>query len=449
MFGLGLTKVIPLLVYLACIVVIILLVFVKNKSILGLYLATCLVPLQNLVEKLYVYPLGKDIMDILLVITLLSVFIHKSNKTDNKIDKSMMRPIIILAFCSYFSLWVGSIKFGLPLPITYASEYLIEWKNFMMLLLLYCVVIYTVNDRKEINNIIWLMIIITFMVAGYFYEDARWGDYSSYRQDMRYSIQSPFVYLGPNELAAFYGQTAIFMIGMLSLDKLKIRKCIYAIVICLNFYCIFFLFSRGTYIAVTVGLFFIGIMKNRKILLLLLVVFIAWHTILPVAVVERIEMTSRGEGYDGSSTSRLNMWGKAVEAIKINPVTGLGFGGTKLLGIKNDTTGQGVRRSIHNGYLTLLIEQGMIGFYIWMSMLWIAFNRGWKLFKKAGENDNYGHMKGLGLGFMAMVVFIMVDNLTGTNWFYLNVMGYFWIIFGLVMKANNIIDNEIQQAELV
>ncbi len=434
MFGLGLTKYIPYLVYFACIVVFILTLLYKPK--IGLYFLTFLIPLQNLMEKLYAFPFGKDINDILILSTLIGILIHKNKYNKVIIDKSILFPIVLFAIVSYFSLWVGYAKFGLPMPISYESKYLVQWKNFMMLPALYYITLHAVSDKKQIILIIWIMVVSTFLVGGYFYNnDVRWTDYSYYRQDLRQSIGTTFTYLGPNELAAFFTLTAMFMIGFLSLDNIKVRKLIFLGVSFFTLYCMIFLFSRGSYLASIAGLLFLGTLKNKKVLLLVFVLFIFWQTVLPKAVIERIEMTRTEEGdLESSAQSRIEMWSKAIEAVKINPITGIGFGSTELLGIENTSKGEGVRRNIHNGYLGILIEQGFLGLFIWFYVFFVAFKKGWNLFRKAKDIQ----MKGLGLGFLAMIVATMVDNLTGFNWFYFNVMGYFWIIFGLVTKANQI-----------
>jgi len=41
-----------------------------------------------------------------------------------------------------------------------------------------------------------------------------------------------------------------------------------------------------------------------------------------------------------------------------------------------------------------------------------------------------------------MIIANLVGNLTGDKWSYFNAMGYFWILFGLVVKANEIVTVE-------
>jgi len=55
-------------------------------------------------------------------------------------------------------------------------------------------------------------------------------------------------------------------------------------------YCMLYTFSRGAYIAFIAGLALSPWLRRKKFLLLI-VFFIFWRSLVPVSVVERIEMT--------------------------------------------------------------------------------------------------------------------------------------------------------------
>jgi O-antigen ligase len=437
----GLTQYIPVLAYAACMVVAVVTLFHKAK--IGLYFITFLVPLQNLLDKLIPFPFGKNIMDILVIATLISVFVHRDRHVPILRGGGIFRPVLLFVLISYSSLWIGYMKFGFPMPISLESQYLIRWRTFVVLPVLYFLTLGIIKEKKEIVVIIWIMIVSVFIMDVYFYNDWRGTDYSYYRADLRTNVASTFSYLGPNELATYLSMMALFLIGCLSVDKLKMWKLVFLGVSVFNFYCILFLFSRGAYIACVAGILFLGLIKKRILLLLLVVLFFSWHSILPNAVVERIEMTQTEEGLDSSSERRVGMWSRGLEAVRINPITGVGFGATDSLNIENTSRGQGIRRNIHNGYLTVLIEQGILGLVVLLYIFAIAVKKGWDLYKKAGDD----RLKGLGLGFLSMMVVSLIDNLTGSNWCYLNVMGHFWIIFGLVAKGNEISLSEKENVE--
>ncbi len=378
------------------------------------------------------FPFGKDIMDIYMLVFL---FIIALNRKDYSLrDKFVDKAIILLIFTTYSALWVGSFKLGLPYPISLNNEQFVMWKNFVMLPLLYFISINIINKRHQIFLLVWIMVTALVLMDINFYQNTKWFSYEHFVETNR-AAGSTFSYLGPNEIAAFYAQITMFLIGVYLCDKARFRRLFFFGVISFNFYCLLYLFSRGGYLSALVGLMFLGATKKRLILVLLLLLFLSWKVVLPNAVVERIEMTITEEGLDHSSYSRIEMWSKAMESVAINPLTGIGFGNTRYLGIKSE---KGVRRSVHNGYLKVLVEQGIIGLSIFLIVFYAALRKGWELYQNAEDPQ----MKGLGLGFVAMIIANLVGNLTGDKWSYFNAMGYFWILFGLVVKANEIVTVE-------
>ena len=430
MLGLGLTKYIPLFAYIVCVVCFFLTIFYKTE--IGLYLVTLLIPLQNLMDRLQVFPFGKDIMDIYMLVFLLIIALNRKDYSFR--DKFVDKAIILLIFTSYSALWVGSFKLGLPYPISLNNEQFVMWKNFVMLPLLYFISINIINKRHQIFLLVWIMVTALVLMDINFYQNTKWFSYEHFVETNR-AAGSTFSYLGPNEIAAFYAQITMFLIGVYLCDKVRFRRLFFLGVISFNFYCLLYLFSRGGYLSALAGLMFLGATKKRLILVLLLLLFLSWKVVLPNAVVERIEMTITEEGLDHSSYSRIEMWSKAMKSVAINPLTGIGFGNTRYLGIKS---AKGVRRSVHNGYLKVLVEQGLIGLSIFLIVFYAALRKGWELYQNAEDPQ----MKGLGLGFVAMIIANLVGNLTGDKWSYFNAMGYFWILFGLVVKANEIVTVE-------
>jgi O-antigen ligase len=271
----------------------------------------------------------------------------------------------------------------------------------------------------------------------YFYNTARWYSFDHYDQDYRSKLGSTYTYLGPNELASFYVNSAMLIVGALIMDKSLIRRGIYFVIVAFNFYCILFLFSRGGYAAAMAGIIFYGIAKKRVLILLLIVLLIGWKVILPGAVVERIEMTKTEEGVDHSVLARFELWSEALEVIASNPISGIGFGGTKYLGFKKSER-KANRKDVHNGYLEVLMEQGFLGLFLILNLFIIGIKRGWALHRKT---DDY-FMSGIGIGFVGMTIASLAANFFGDKWSYFSLMGYNWIVLGMVIRAMDITRRE-------
>jgi O-antigen ligase len=435
MFGLGITQYIPYITYYAYIVIVFVALLYKPEY--GFYLTVLLIPLQDVTDKLVNFPFGKDIFDVLIISTLLGYYIHRKQNEAAVRDRSLNTTILLLVLTSYSAIWVGCFKLGLPYPITFDNSQLVEWKNFAMMPLLYFLTLYTIKDRKQLIIVFGLILVTITLMDIYFYNTARWYSFDHYDQDYRSKLGSTYTYLGPNELASFYVNSAMLIVGALIMDKSLIRRGIYFVIVAFNFYCILFLFSRGGYAAAMAGIIFYGIAKKRVLILLLIVLLIGWKVILPGAVVERIEMTKTEEGVDHSVLARFELWSEALEVIASNPISGIGFGGTKYLGFKKSER-KANRKDVHNGYLEVLMEQGFLGLFLILNLFIIGIKRGWALHRKT---DDY-FMSGIGIGFVGMTIASLAANFFGDKWSYFSLMGYNWIVLGMVIRAMDITRRE-------
>ncbi len=225
------------------------------------------------------------------------------------------------------------------------------------------------------------------------------------------------------------------LVCLFLLDKEWRRKIFFGVTMVLSIYSVIFLFSRGGYAAILLGLAFIGSFKNRKLLVLLIVFLLTWKMLLPTAVIERVEMSlneeESGEAtYDRSIETRLDLWEGARDIISQNPIAGLGYGVLAIVKI-HEEVGDRNRSSIHNGYLEIMAELGLIGLIIFLTFFGISFKAGLRLYKIADDP----FMKGLGFGFCACVVAVLAGNMAGTYWHYLNVSGFYWVFLALVVRG--------------
>jgi putative inorganic carbon (HCO3(-)) transporter len=431
--GLHLNQNLPIFIYLAAIVC--LLFTLLYRAELGLYLLILLIPLQNVLDKLHQFPLGNNLVDIFLMAIFLGYYFQRPQSQGNDQgrylighDKNLNIAIFLLIVITYVSLWVGSLKLDLPLPIYFDNPRLADWKNFARIPLLYYAAVNLIKDRRQVMIVIYLMIITMIYMDRVYYNEVGGWNIGHFREDKRFKGAVP--HLGPNELAAFYSYYTMFLLGFLLYEKNKIRMMIFSGIIAFNAYCILFLFSRGAYLATLAGIVFLGIANSRKLLIIPIALFVAWHTLLPVSVIERIEMTQTEEGTDTSILGRIQMWERALEIISSNPIAGVGFGDTVYLNFKN-YSGEKDRSDIHNGYLEVLMETGVVGLSMFFIIFIIAIKKGWMLFRQSDDPM----MKGLGLGFVAMIVASLVANTGGDRWSYLEVMGYFWILLGVVSSV--------------
>lgn len=323
----------------------------------------------------------------------------------------------------------GSFFWGLGNPFSFDNERFVHWKNYAMLPILFLMVVNLIKTKKEMIIIVLLMTIVLFLVDYHFYQNVRYMDLSFYRKDL--DSGGIFTNLGGNELAAFYAHFMFLALGLFFYEKNKILKIFYIGTAVFTLYPITYLFSRGAYAAVVIGLLYIGLKKSKLILLCLIILFFMWTTVLPDAAIERILMTqTEGGELEDSATLRLDYWILGFKQFLRSPLIGVGF----------DTSPIFRGGDLHNAYIEILAEQGIIGLWIFMALLYATFRNSVWLHRNA--NDDF--FKGLGFAASSVVVACSVTNLFGDRWTYMELSAFFFVLMALVVKARIMVEDRIK-----
>ncbi|MCK4829781.1 O-antigen ligase family protein, partial [bacterium] len=332
---------------------------------------------------------------------------------------------------SLFSFLVGSLYLGEGILPDFSNQRLANWKNYMIMPVLYIITYYNLRDRKW-KYALFILLFLSFLVMNYkFYNEFRWMKHYHYMDKSRFG--GSLAFLGPNEWGTFHAIYTLFIIGLFLVDKHFWRRAAYFILILGNTYSLIYSFSRGSYLGFLVGLFFIGIVRSRKVLVVLVIFLIFWKLLVPVSVVERVEGTFVEQGTRTDVVSigesnletagRTELWDKALNYFFKNPLLGTGYNTYHIL----------AGRDTHNSYLKFMAEQGIIGLFIYLWLYVLAFKSGWRLYRRADEEL----VKALGFGFMCAVVVSVVANFFGDRWTYLQLCGLYWVFWALVDQENN------------
>ena len=401
----------------------------------GLFLMVALIPQPNIFYKLYQFPLGQKFLDLLFVAVLIGIFVNKKAFTVNR--NSIVIGVYLLV--SYFSLWISSMNFSLPLPVSTQNELLIQWKSYGVMIFMYYLTFNCLKDEDQHKTLIVIMAVVILFISIRTYRSFTVS--SSFVEGNRMAGPFEVVLLDSNHFGAFIVSYCSFFLGFLLFDKDKWRRLLSLATVVLGVFPLFFSYSRGAYVAAMGVLVFFGLAKKRSLLILALVLFISWQTLLPATVVERIKMTKTEEGQlEGSAGVRLDLWSHAVDLFKKNPILGVGWGGYRY------TVPEELRfKDTHNLYLKTLSEQGMIGLLLLLFIFLLALRSGQKLFRTATTP----FQKGLGFGFLGCVVAFIITNMFGDRWSYFVLGDYFWITWGLVDRGILIAETSNQKTELI
>jgi O-antigen ligase len=425
--GIGLTKFVAPIIYGTAIVAFLLTIFYRIE--VGLFFIIPFLSLQNILNYANQYPIGKDINDLMIIAMLIRWIITGAKRKEGGglfVKTPFNIPLLLLMCWTYLELWRGAVYLGVPLPLRLYDPRVVLWKNYVLLPVLFFIVVNNVRDLKHIKILVVIMAIAVLINDRDFYNAIRARDLSEYTN---WRFTGTGQALSGNALAVFQAQYAIVLLTLFLFDQNRGRRLIFGVTALFTYYCVLFSFSRSSYLASIMSLSFLAIIRDRRILIVLIFVILAWQVILPQAVIQRIEMTEGEQGYDRTVQERIGMWGMAKSLIAENPLLGIGFGTSAFINVNDGGFTNNTWRSFHSAYLETAVEQGLLGMAFQLMLFFLAIRAGWRLYRTSTDN----FLKGLGLGFVGCVVSSMAGNFAGTYWIYLNVSAFYWTFLGLVI----------------
>jgi putative inorganic carbon (HCO3(-)) transporter len=427
--GTGLT---PLVIYFGAIVAFLLSVFWRPH--IGIYFLVPLLPLQTVRYLLHPLPMGEKLVDIILLGVIIGLFARNNGRVF--VHTPLNFFLLIWAVFNYLSLWRGAFFLGSNLPLWFNDPRLSNWKNYMIMPLIFLVVTAAIKDKRQMKILLILMALSVLRANLGFYNTVSDRDFSHFSYGLRYA--GALGYAGENGLAAFEAQIALFCLSIYSFTKNWITKIGILAFVSLCCYCLLFAFSRGGYLGFVTGVLFLGVVKDRKFLVFLLVLVLGWQVLIPTAVTERIFMTYEEGQIDSSAGERVTIGQDAITLVPQNTVFGTGFDTYEFMGRVEEY------RDTHNLYLKILLETGVIGLVLFLILLWKMFWLSFRLF--GGTDDTF--FRALALGCAAYVVCAVIVNFFGDRWMYLQVNGYLWALMGLVARARIGVADEIHSGEI-
>ncbi len=409
----------PILLYCGGILAFLLSVF--WNPFVGVCYLVPLIPLQTVRYWMIQYPLGQSVVDI----SMLGIVLGLVRRRQAIFPKTpWSRMLCVYGLFTYASLCVGSFYVSSPLPFSPTDPRFLDWKDYMTMPLILFLVAATVRSKGQIKFLLALMCLSLLMLDRASWDIVGNRDYSHFSFDLQ--DEGPMGYAGVNGLAAFEAQFAIFLLALAAFEKKSLVRIAYIALAAFTGLCLMYALSRGGYLALAAGFLFLAAVKQRKLLVFVLVFCLVGVPLLPKAVSQRVLMTYDENGdLDHSAETRVDLWEDAMQSFEANPLFGTGFD-TYAYGEH-----EGSYKDTHNFFVKVLSETGIAGFAIFMWLLWKTYSTGYRLSRRARDP----FLASLGLGLACWVVCAVVANFFGDRWHFLQVNGYMWVIAGLVARA--------------
>jgi len=268
----------------------------------------------------------------------------------SKIDYSRLRPIRAFFFFLIICL----------LTLIFAREYLFQGITVTLRLAvafcIYAVLLYKLDSIKQVK---WVIIAV---VAA----------------QILPTVSGLMVMAGTSGLSFVKGETArlghsgigVYLAMVLTLClvlflnvKTSGEKFLWGVLTALFGLGLFFSFGRSGWISFIVALTIIGVVRHRKILLFLPVLVMLAIILIP-AIPQRfsdIDITNLDQGNASTLSGRIQVWKTGLKLYVTQPLLGVGYG------LGRYRIGEYLHRyawMIHNDYISILLETGLIGLII-------------------------------------------------------------------------------------
>ena len=433
MLGLGLGHYVPLVAYLGFWVMCI--VSLTGRPMYGLYYMLPFLPYRTLRDHFLDYPLGANALTILVIAVFIGALVHGKKLPKTKLVWVWLGYGIYL----YFSMWLGTAMGNAPPPLWLGDQNFLTWKDYMLIPIIFAEAAMVIEDRQTILRVIIITAIAVLFIDRSSLMDSLSHSWVNFDEEKRGGGPLGF---GSNQTAAFLAQFAMFFWGIaVFIKKWKWKLVTYGLV-ALTILTTMYTFSRAAYLSLIVAVFVLGVLKDRKMLVLLAAFLFTWQAIVPTAVRERVTMTKESNGQlEASAQERVDLWTNAEKAIMRSPVFGNGFA-TFQFGEHLDNL-----KDTHNWYVKVLVESGIVGLVFAFLLLEQMIVTSYRLFRRSED----WLFRGLGFGLLLATCACMVANFFGDRWTYIEITALLWVLVAAAARANqlNASPAEVRAAETV
>jgi O-antigen ligase len=238
------------------------------------------------------------------------------------------------------------------------------------------------TSTKKIRISIWLIIILTVILAVqgiYQYEHGfGWAGQLLVQAEEGVSI-GRITWVGifndPNDLALAFVMVIGFLLAFLFGRSKIFFKIVSIPFLAVLLYSLYLTNSRGGYLALiaTVAYYFLRKMKRKWLALIIGLVMVV-----AVLAFSPSRMTDISAGED-SARGRIEAWYEGFQMLKSAPLFGVGY---KMFTDYHPLTA-------HNSYILVAAEEGLVGLFVWIALIYICFKGLDKLSKQDVHNSQF------------------------------------------------------------
>jgi O-antigen ligase/tetratricopeptide (TPR) repeat protein len=412
-------------------------------------------------------PAKEMIAEVLIVLGLMFWGLKIINKEELKFTPTPLNfPILsFISICVLSLIWSNSFFISLKeLPLFLAGP------------LLYFVITNSINDERQINRILDILLLVGGLFGIYGIFQYNGIDFSFWARNI--GRQQVFGLFGNvNYFAEYLIVPLPIAVSLFFASRNKFKKILLLIAILAMGTSLIVTFTRGSYLSFGVSLIFMffvflisrgkNFIKNNKkifIIALVAIIIITFLFVIPNPLNEsdtviskiksRISITQISQ--DFSFKRRIATWKFTGMMIKDHPLIGSGIGTFKYntLRYQAEFFAQGENRSLyphgfadkaHNEYLQLWAEIGIVGLGIFIWLIISYFRFGLKILRRIKD----GYIQGIIIGLMGVVVAVLVDGIFGFPLHLPATIVLFWLALGLTVAVGLKDETKAQEIKMI
>lgn len=303
--------------------------------------------------------------------------------------------------------------------------------KFMFSFLFFFILINEIKSKKQIKRILSLLLLSSIIASFY-------GLYQYYFLDYPRIKSFSFSLTFGNLIAVMVMFLTIYIFWGDLNKKNRIILFILNIIFSLN---LFFAQSRGAWLAFIAGIFILGLIKSKKLIILFLIILTLLFLFLPPQYINRFK-SSFDISYDldnnRSNSYRIAMWITALNILKDNPIVGLGYDNYRTP-LSDHYKVEAIKSKgfihVHNTFLQFAAELGLFGFFSFLYLIFYTFKKMIIYY----QQETATNIKLFHLFSIIMIVIYLVQGLTQYNFGKTEPLSLFWIIIALsiLIKKND------------
>lgn len=294
-------------------------------------------------------------------------------------------------------------------------------------------------SRRAIKRLVITALIMTGVVSLWTLKDYHMLGWHNISQRTR--IGGPFGRGGENDLAAFFVYYPVIALAVGLCVRNLIGKAAMLGVFTISMLPLLLSLSRGAYLGMVTVLVFVGLVRFRWLLPLVVVALLLHEAWVPNVVNQRLESTrvESNERVGGrvpspndpewrletSSALRVRIWRGGWRMVQAYPVTGIGYNRFPLAVPKYANMEWGM--DAHNMYLRVAAEMGVGSLLVFLLLFIVPFSTMVHIYRTTKDRLIQGWM----LGCMASIWGIGVVNFFGSRLVREELVGLYWVFVAL------------------